>query len=211
MPFPTARRSLTARSRGSPTSTLICLMPCAALQRMPRTTGSSSSSTVAGAPRRTRNSSSVKPCRSTARKRRPPAGWRPPPRPLTCRGRRSTSGTPMPPRGCPGTAPSTGCARSTATNRGTTSCAPTPPSRLSCQVRRPYARSQDAAVTSLRRKAAVPRIAWYALVEGGEVEVLAVVQPGVRRRRAHEPRPRPASGSPTSTRRAFSPMWERHP
>ena len=35
-------------------------------------------------------------------------------------------GHPMPRRGCPSTAPSTGCARSTATNPGTTNCAPKP-------------------------------------------------------------------------------------
>ena len=45
---------------------------------------------------------------------------------LTCRGTRSTSGPAMPRRGCPSTAPSTGCARSTATSPGTTSCAPKP-------------------------------------------------------------------------------------
>ena len=49
-----------------------------------------------------------------------------PPRtpPLTCPGTRSTSGLSMPRPGCPTTAPSTGCARSTATNPGTTNCAP---------------------------------------------------------------------------------------
>ena len=58
-------------------------------------------------------------------------------------------GPPMPRRGCPGTAPSTGCARSTATNPGTTNCAPTAVDH-GCprQVRRPHARSEDAAVTS---------------------------------------------------------------
>jgi hypothetical protein len=64
--------------------------------------------------------------RSTAQKRRLPDGWPPPARLLTCRGTRSTSGTPMPRRGCPSTAPSTGCARSTVTNPGTSNCAPKP-------------------------------------------------------------------------------------
>ena len=64
--------------------------------------------------------------RSTAQKRKPPDGWPPPRRLLTCRGTRSTSGPPMPRRGCPSTAPSTGCARSTATSPGTTNCAPKP-------------------------------------------------------------------------------------
>src|SRR4029450_1727525 len=41
-----------------------------------------------------------------------------------CRGTRSTSGPPMPRRGCPSTAPRTGCARFTATNPGTPTCAP---------------------------------------------------------------------------------------
>ena len=64
--------------------------------------------------------------RSTAQKRKLPDGWPPPTRLLTCRGTRSTLGPPMPRRGCPSTAPSTGCARSTATNPGTTNCAPKP-------------------------------------------------------------------------------------
>ena len=64
--------------------------------------------------------------RSTARERRPPAGWPPPTRPRTCRGTRSTSGPPTPRRGCPSTAPRTGSARSTATSPGTTSCARRP-------------------------------------------------------------------------------------
>ena len=41
-------------------------------------------------------------------------------------GTRSTLGPSMPRRGCPNTAPSTGYARSTATNPGTTNCAPKP-------------------------------------------------------------------------------------
>ena len=55
-----------------------------------------------------------------------PMGGHPRTRLLTCRGTRSTSGAPMPQRGCPSTAPSTGYARSTATNPGTTNCAPKP-------------------------------------------------------------------------------------
>ena len=51
----------------------------------------------------------------------------PPRAPLLTKGEtRSTSGTPMPRRGYPNTAPNTGCARSTATNPGTTSDVPTP-------------------------------------------------------------------------------------
>jgi hypothetical protein len=46
---------------------------------------------------------------------------------------RSTSGPPLPRRGCPHTAPPTGCAGSTATNPGTTSCA----RKLSLAVARP--------------------------------------------------------------------------
>ena len=46
---------------------------------------------------------------------------------LTCPGTRSTSGPSMPRPGCPSTAPTTGCARSTATNPGTMNCAPKPP------------------------------------------------------------------------------------
>ena len=48
----------------------------------------------------------------------------PPTRLLTCRGTRSALGAWMPQRGCPSTAPSTGCARSTATNAGATNCVP---------------------------------------------------------------------------------------
>ena len=126
VPFPTARRSLMTRLRVSPTSTPICSVPCAKLQLMPRTTGSSSSSIVAGVLRSTRNSYSMRRPRSTAQKRKLPGGWPPPTRLLTCRGTRSTLGPPMPRRGCPSTAPGTGCARSTATNPGTTNCAPKP-------------------------------------------------------------------------------------
>ena len=126
VPSPTARRSSMTRFRVSPTSIQLSSVPCARLQPMPRTTGSSSSSTAAGVPRSTRNNYSVRRSRSTAQKRKLPDGWPPPTRLLTCRGTRSTSGPPMPRRGCPSTAPSTGCARSTATNPGTTNCAPKP-------------------------------------------------------------------------------------
>src|SRR5262245_55345266 len=91
---------------------------------MPRTTGSSSTSIVAGVPRSTRISCFVRPSPRTAQKRKQPNGSPPRTRLLTCRVTRSTSGTSMPRRGCPSTVPSTGCARSTATNPGTTNCAP---------------------------------------------------------------------------------------
>ena len=74
----------------------------------------------------TRNSYSVRRSRSTAQERKLPDGWPPPTRLRTCRGTRSTLGPPMRRRGCPSTAPSTGCARSTATSPGTTNCAPKP-------------------------------------------------------------------------------------
>ncbi len=125
---PTARRSLTTKFRVSPNLIQRSSVPYAEPQLMARTTGSSSSSIVAGAPRSTRDNFSIRRSRSTARKRKPNAGWPPPRRLLTCRGTRSTLGTPMPRRGCPSTAPSTGCARSTATNPGTTSCVPRPAS-----------------------------------------------------------------------------------
>ena len=66
-------------------------VPCARPQRMPRATGSSSSSIVAGVPRSTRNnySYSMRRSRSTAQKRKPPDGWPPPTPLLTCRGTRS--------------------------------------------------------------------------------------------------------------------------
>ena len=60
VPSPTARRSSTTRSRASPSSTQLSSVPCAAPRPTPRTTGSSSSSTAAGVPRRTRNSSSMR-------------------------------------------------------------------------------------------------------------------------------------------------------
>ena len=104
----------------------LCSAPCAEQPLMLRTTGSSSSSIVAGVPRSTRSNSSVRRSRSTAQKRKPPDGWPPPERLLTCRGTRSTSGPPVPRRGCPSTAPRTGCARSTATSPGTTNCARRP-------------------------------------------------------------------------------------
>src|SRR5215211_4150520 len=90
---------------------------------MPRTTGSGSTSTVAGVPRSTRSTSSTRQSRSTAQNGKLPGGWPPPRRLHTCRGMRSTSGPPVPRRGCPRTAPRTGYARSTATSHGTTSCA----------------------------------------------------------------------------------------
>jgi hypothetical protein len=93
---------------------------------MPRPTGSRSSSKVAGVPRSTRISFFVRRFPSTDPKRKLPDGWPQRTHHLTCRGTQSTSGTPMPRRGCPSTAPSTGCARSTATNPGTTNCAPKP-------------------------------------------------------------------------------------
>src|SRR5215218_498848 len=93
---------------------------------MPRTTGSSSSSIVAGVPRSTRISFFVMRFPSTDPKRKPPGGWPPRRRLLTCGGTRWTLAPSMPRRGCPNTATNTGYARSTATNRGTTNCAPKP-------------------------------------------------------------------------------------
>src|SRR6185503_15277803 len=87
---------------------------------------SSSSSTVAGVPRSTRTDYSVRRSRRTGPRRKPPGGWPPRRRPLTCRGTRSTLGPPVPRRGCPSTAPGTGCAGSTATSPGTSNCARKP-------------------------------------------------------------------------------------
>src|SRR5215211_2869751 len=101
---------------------------------MPQTPASSSTSIVAGVPRSIRISFFGRRFPSTDPKRKPPGGWPPRTRLLTCRGTRSTLGPPMPRRGCPSTAPSTGYARSTATNPGTTNCAPKP----SITVARPY-------------------------------------------------------------------------
>ena len=64
--------------------------------------------------------------RCTARKRKQPDGSPPRAPLLTKRETRSTSDTPIPRRGYPNTVPGTRCARSTATNPGTTSYGPTP-------------------------------------------------------------------------------------
>jgi hypothetical protein len=79
----------------------------------------------AGVPRRTRSSCSMRRSRSMARERRLPAGWPLRLPPVTCWGTRLTSDA-MPRPGFQGTALSTGCARSTATSPGTTSCVPKP-------------------------------------------------------------------------------------
>ena len=126
VPSPTARRSSMTRPRVWPTLIQLSSVPCARLQPMPQTTGSSSSSIAAGVPRTTRNNYSTTRSRSTARKRKLPDGWPPPTRLLTCPGTRSTLAPRMPQLGCPSTAPSSGYARSTATNPGTTNCAPKP-------------------------------------------------------------------------------------
>src|SRR4051812_7051894 len=125
-PFPTARPSSTTMFRVSPSSIQPSFAPCAGPQPMPRPTASGSSSTAAGAPPRTRTTSAARRSPSTARKRKRPDGWPPAPRLPTYPGPRSTSVPPMPRRGCPHTAPRTGCARSTATNRGITNCARRP-------------------------------------------------------------------------------------
>jgi hypothetical protein len=101
VPYPTARRSLMTRSRVWPNLNQLFWVPYAKPQLVPRPTGSSSSSTVAGVPRSTRNSSSSRRSRSTAQNRKLPDGWPPPTRLLTCRGTRSTSGTRTLRRGCP--------------------------------------------------------------------------------------------------------------
>ena len=149
-PSPTARRSSTTRSRRSPTSIPRSSVPCAGRQRMPRTTASSSSSTAAGVPRRTRNSSSARRSRSTARKRKPPAGWPRPTRRLTCRGTRSTSGPPTPRRGCPSTAPRYGLCQIYGNEPWHYELRPDAVDH-GCprHVRRPHARSEDAAVTGV--------------------------------------------------------------
>ena len=101
VPFPTAPRSSTTRFRVSPISIQPSFAPCAGPRPMPQPTASSSSSTAAGAPTPTRTNFAARRSPSTARKRRPPDGWPPAPRLSMCRGTRSTSGPPMPRRGCP--------------------------------------------------------------------------------------------------------------
>jgi len=89
---------------------------------MRRRSASSSGSTVDGVHLRTRSSSSVRRSPSTDPKRKLHVGSALRPRRLTCRGTRSTLGPSVRRPGCPSTAPTTGCARSTATSHGTSSC-----------------------------------------------------------------------------------------
>ena len=73
-----------------------------------------------------KQSCSTRRSRSTAHEQKLPGGSPPRRRLLTSRGTRSTSERQLPQRGCPSAAPTTDSARSTRTNPGTTSCAPTP-------------------------------------------------------------------------------------
>ena len=125
--FPSARRSSTTRRRLWPTSIRACSGPSDELRGMQRGTASSSRSSVDGVHPSTRNSCSVRRSRNMDRRRKLHVGSPLRPRRLTCPGTQSTSVSSMPRRGCPSTASSTGCARATATNLGTTSCASKPP------------------------------------------------------------------------------------
>ena len=127
VPSPTARRSSTTRFRAWPSSTPICSAPCAGPRPMPRTTGSGSSSTAAGVPRRTRSNSSDEAI-SKYGSEAEAARWVATPDTVRARvgGRGRRRARPVPRRGCPSTAPRTGCAGSTATSPGTTNCARRP-------------------------------------------------------------------------------------
>jgi hypothetical protein len=120
--------ALISSMTGSPPSaTLIrgCSGPVARARRTPRTmTVSRSTSTAAGVPRSTRTGCCATRSPSTGPKRRPPDGWPPRPRPFMCPGTRSTLAAPLRRRGCLDMVPSTGCARSTGMNPGTTRCVP---------------------------------------------------------------------------------------
>ena len=92
-PSPTARRSSTTRSRSVADldPELLGALRRAATRGRGRR-GRVLRRPAAGVLRSTRNSCSVRRSRSTAQKRKPPAGWPRPTRRRTCRGTRSTSG-----------------------------------------------------------------------------------------------------------------------
>ena len=143
---PTAPRSSTTPTRPSPGSTRACSVRCAAQRRMPG----------ADVPRQQRLALPRLPGAAARRggldvrldERRPPAGSPRPPRRRTSRATRSTSRTPTPRPGSPGTAPGTGCARSSANEPWHYELRPDAvDDGLPGPVRRPHARPEDAAVT----------------------------------------------------------------
>ncbi len=124
--FPTGWRSRcsTTRCRRWATSTRISSMPCVGRRRRRsrrrRASGQQrlavarvSAAVVAGGGRRARLAGRGRAVGVHCRRRL-----------LTCRVTRSTSARPRPRRGCPSTVPRPGCARSTATSPGTSSCVP---------------------------------------------------------------------------------------
>ncbi len=143
-------------------------MPCAGPPRLLHKTASRSSSTAAGGPRNIRNNSCVKRFQNTAQRRKRPGGSRRPAPPLMSRGRRLTLVPSLPRRGCPGAAPDMGCARSTATNPGTTNGVPTPPSTVArpcmpiphmirgCSERHARRRTREHAGGRMERKRGLP-------------------------------------------------------
>ena len=114
------------RFRAWPTSIQRSSVPCAEPQRMPRTTGSSSSSTAAGVPRSTRSNYSSEAV-SKYGSEEEAARWVATPTTSA-----HVSGDAVDIGRSDATAwlsehgAGTGCARSTATNAGTTNCAPKP-------------------------------------------------------------------------------------
>ena len=181
--------------RVSPSSTPICSVPCARLRRMPR--GRVPRRQRLALPRLPGAPPPMRRSRSTARKRKPPAGWPPPTRLLTSRGTRSTSGPPEPRRGCPRTAPRTGCAGSTATSPGTTNCArrPSLTAALPCTPTRPTIQGCS---SEERRSGRWPPSRMVALISAG-CGSDAPSETGTDRHR-HRQRRTPRS-SPLGTRR----------
>ncbi len=120
----TASRSSMTSIRQWPSLIRLSSVPSAAPQRMLWATGLSSTSIAVGVPRSTRNNSFERRSQSTAQERKRLDGSPHRRRLPTFRVTRSTLADPLPRRGCRNMARSTDCARSTATNHGTTNCAP---------------------------------------------------------------------------------------
>ena len=126
-PSPTARRSSTTRFPGVAKLDPELLAPCAGPRPMPPATASGSSSTAAGAPRPTRSSCSSEAV-SKYGSEAEAARWVATPEHVGARVGGRGRHRALRRRGVAvrRTAPRTGCARSTATSPGTTSCAPRP-------------------------------------------------------------------------------------
>ena len=175
-PRPSAPRRPRRRRRGSPTARVHEASGARpARSRAPRrpapggprrraATASSSSSTAAGARRRIRRGCSARRSRSTARRRRPARWVATPGTSAHVSGDAVDIGRSGAARGWPSTAPRTGCAGSTPTSPGTSSCARRPSATAArpCTPTRPTIRgcsSDDQATTAGRARHGRPRSA----------------------------------------------------